>query len=118
MGIMPRNYPDPVVGSTAAAIVFTALTRYYAIKRLELCSEVVCWVILPFLFKYAGSPKPGNTSPLLPNAPQKPQYSSASQWLVAFGVASAAFFTAESNAIGFYVSAYTQIYLVQGLCLQ
>ncbi|SPJ72128.1 related to capsule-associated protein [Fusarium torulosum] len=102
MGIMPRNYPDPVVGSTAAAIVFTALTRYYAIRRLELCSEVVCWVILPLLFKYARSPKPGNTSRLLPNAPQKPQYSSASQWLVAFGVASAAFFTAESNAIGFY----------------
>ncbi|KAM0263489.1 hypothetical protein ACHAPA_008777 [Fusarium lateritium] len=99
---MPRNYADPVVGSTAAAILFTALTRYYAVRRLELCSEVVCWVILPFLFKYAGSSKPGNVSPLLPNAPQKPQYSSASQWLVAFGVASAAFFTAESNATGFY----------------
>ncbi|KAM0469884.1 hypothetical protein ACHAP7_009727 [Fusarium lateritium] len=99
---MPRNYADPVVGSTAAAILFTALTRYYAVRRLELCSEVVCWVILPFLFKYAGSSKLGNVSPLLPNAPQKPQYSSAAQWLVGFGVASAAFFTAESNAIGFY----------------
>ncbi|WZH40678.1 CAP10 domain-containing protein [Fusarium acuminatum] len=102
MGIMPRNYPDPVVWSAAAAILFTALTRYYAVRRLELCSELVCWTILPFLIQYAGSPKLGNASPLLPNAPQKPHYSSASQWLVAFGVASAAFFTAESNAIGFY----------------
>ncbi|KIL87940.1 hypothetical protein FAVG1_08822 [Fusarium avenaceum] len=102
MGILPRNYPDPVVGSAAAAILFAALTRYHAVRRLELGSELVCWTILPFLFKYAGSPKPGNASPLLPNAPQKPHYSSASQWLVAFGVASAAFFTAESNAIGFY----------------
>jgi hypothetical protein len=99
------RHVDPVVGSTAGAILFTTLTQYVQPRRLELCSEVVCWAILPFFFKHFSSSGSRPTSPLgVLNEPKKQDQSLISHWLVAAGVTAAAFYRAESNTIGFYVS--------------
>ncbi|KAF5628914.1 beta-1 2-xylosyltransferase 1 [Fusarium sp. NRRL 52700] len=101
MGMAPLNVVDPVVGSATAAVIFTTVSQYVPSRRLELCSEIVCWAVLPFLFRYTAVPNTRASSPLL-NDPQKQRHSSLSQWLVAFGIAAAAFYRAETNTIGFY----------------
>ncbi|KAK2683966.1 Glycosyl transferase CAP10 domain [Fusarium oxysporum f. sp. vasinfectum] len=101
MGMAPLNLVDPVVGSATAAVVFTTVSQYVPSRRLELCSEMVCWAVLPFLFRYTALPNTRASSPLL-NDPRKQRHSSLSQWLVAFSIVAAAFYRAESNTIGFY----------------
>ncbi|KAF5584127.1 beta-1 2-xylosyltransferase 1 [Fusarium pseudocircinatum] len=101
MGMAPLNIIGPVVGSATAAVVFTTVSQYVPSRRLELCSEIVCWAVLPFLFRYTALPNTRSTSPLL-NDPQDQRHSSLSQWIAAFGIVAAAFYRAESNTIGFY----------------
>ncbi|KAF5685114.1 capsule-associated [Fusarium denticulatum] len=101
MGMAPFDIVDPVLSSATAAVVFTTVSQYVPSRRLELCSEIVCWAVLPFLFRYTALPNTRPTSPLL-NEPQKQRHSSLSQWTVAFGIVTAAFYRAESSAIGFY----------------
>ncbi|KAF5570972.1 beta-1 2-xylosyltransferase 1 [Fusarium phyllophilum] len=101
MGMAPLNVVDPVVGSATAAVVFTTVSQYIPSRRLELCSEFVCWAVLPILFKYTALPNTRASSPLL-NDPQKQRHSSLSQWFVALGIVAAAFYRAESNTIGLY----------------
>ncbi|KAF5964011.1 capsule-associated protein [Fusarium bulbicola] len=101
MGMAPLNVVDPVVGSAAAAVMFTTVSQYVPSRRLELCSEIVCWAVFPYLFRYTALPNTRPTSPLL-NDSQKQRHSSLSQWTVAFGIVAAAFYRAESNTIGFY----------------
>ncbi|KAF4438651.1 Beta-12-xylosyltransferase 1 [Fusarium acutatum] len=101
MGMAPLNVVDPVVGSATAAVVFTTVSQYIPSRRLELCSEIVCWAVLPFLFRYTAFPNTRASSPLLKD-PQKQRHSSLSQWLVALGIVAAAFYRAESKTIGFY----------------
>lgn len=103
MGMAPLNTVDHVVGSATAAVVFTTVSQYVPSRRLELCSEIVSWALLPLLLKYNALPNIRPSSPLL-NNPQKQRHSSLSQWLVALGIAAAAFYRAESMIIGFYVS--------------
>ncbi|RKL36709.1 hypothetical protein BFJ72_g8258 [Fusarium proliferatum] len=97
MGMAPLNSVDHVVGSATAAVVFTTVSQYVPSRRLELCSEIVCWALLPFLIKYTALPNIRPSSPLL-NDPQKHHHSSLSQWLVALGIAVAAFYRAENRA--------------------
>jgi hypothetical protein len=103
MGMAPLNIVDPLVGYATAAVVFTTVSQYVPSRRLELCSEIVCWAALPFLLRYTTFPNIPASSPLL-NDPQKQRHSSLSQWIVALGIVAAAFYRAESNTIGFYVS--------------
>ncbi|RFN53871.1 hypothetical protein FIE12Z_1906 [Fusarium flagelliforme] len=99
----PFKHVDPLVGSAAGALFFTTLSQYYSPRRLELCSEIVCWAILPFFFKYfPSSTLRAEPSLALLKEVKKPHQSFISQWLVAVGVTAAAFYRAESNAIGFY----------------
>lgn len=102
------KYVDSVVGSTAGAILFTTLTQYYPARRLELCSEIVCWAVLPIIFKHFTLSTSHPTLPLGYSHELKKQNHTTddtkiSQWLVAAGIAAAAFYRAESNIIGFYV---------------
>ncbi|PTD11728.1 hypothetical protein FCULG_00002718 [Fusarium culmorum] len=110
------KYVDPVVASAAGAILFTTVTQYYPARRLELCSEIVCWAIIPILFQHF----PSSTShPTLPvghsHDPKKQERTTyltkISQWLVAAGIATAAFYRAETNIVGFY-PALTPILIV------
>jgi len=103
----PFKHVDPLVGSAAGALFFTTLAQYYPPRRLELCSEIICWAILPFFFKYfPSSSSLKEPSLALLKEAKKPHQSFISQWLVAVGVTAAAFYRAESNAIGFYVCHY------------
>jgi hypothetical protein len=98
------THVDPAVGSAAGAILFTTLTQYYPAKRLELCSEIVCWAILPFLFKHFPSSVSHHTLPFeQSHEPKKQDQPTKSHWLIPIGVVAAAFYRAESNTIGFYV---------------
>ncbi|KAG8674135.1 hypothetical protein FPOAC1_000098 [Fusarium poae] len=97
------THVDPAVGSAAGAILFTTLTQYYPAKRLELCSEIVCWAILPFLFKRFPSSVSHHTLPFeQSHEPKKQDQPTKSHWLIPIGVVAAAFYRAESNTIGFY----------------
>lgn len=98
---------DPVVGSAAGAILFTTLTQYYPARRLELCSEIVCWAVLPILFWHFQSSSSHPTLPVGHSHDPKKQdrttyHTKISQWLVAAGIAAATFYRAETNIIGFY----------------
>ncbi|CEI63699.1 hypothetical protein FVEN_g6820 [Fusarium venenatum] len=97
------KHVDPAVGSAAGAILFTTLTQYYPAKRLELCSEIVCWAILPFIFKRFPSSDSHSTLSFEHTQESKKQNpSTISPWLVPVGIAAAAFYKAESNKVGFY----------------
>ncbi|XEU97552.1 hypothetical protein FSHL1_002838 [Fusarium sambucinum] len=97
------KHVDPAVGSAAGAILFTTLTQYYPARRLELCSEIVCWAIIPFLFKRSPSSGSHDALPLEhSHEPKKQDQSSISHWLVAVGITAAAFYRAESSIVGFY----------------
>ncbi|CAG7561139.1 unnamed protein product [Fusarium equiseti] len=99
----PFKHADPLVGSAAGALFFTTLAQYYQPRRLELCSEIICWAILPFFVKYfpSSSSRSDPSLALLKEA-KKPHQSFISQWLAAIGITAVAFYRAESNAIGFY----------------
>ncbi|KAF5535629.1 beta-1,2-xylosyltransferase 1, partial [Fusarium napiforme] len=101
MGMAPLKLVDPIVGYATAAVVFTTVSQYVPSRRLELCSEIVCWAVVPFLFRYTAFPSIRPSSPLL-NDPQKQRHSSSSQSFVALGIVAAAFYRAESNTIGLY----------------
>ncbi|CAG1987976.1 unnamed protein product [Fusarium graminearum] len=101
------KYVDLVVGSAAGAILFTTLTQYYPARRLELCSEIVCWAVLPIIFKHFPLSGSHPTLPVGHSYEPKKQdnitdHAKISQWLVAAGIAAAAFYRAESNIVGFY----------------
>jgi hypothetical protein len=100
----PLECVDPAVGSAAGAILFTTLTQYYPARRLELCSKIICWAVLPFIFKCLPSLGFHPTLPFEQSyEPKKQNQPTISQWLVPVGVAAAAFYRAETNKIGFYV---------------
>lgn len=106
------KYVDPVVGSAAGAILFTTLTQYYPARRLELCSEIVCWAVLPIIFKHFPLSGSHPTLPVGHSYEPKKQdnitdHAKISQWLVAAGIAAAAFYRAESNIVGFYVRLFS-----------
>ncbi|KAF5024065.1 hypothetical protein F66182_3861 [Fusarium sp. NRRL 66182] len=104
MGMLsPLSRFDPVVGLAAVAVLFTTVAQYLPLRRLELCSEIVCWAALPFMVKYAGPSNSHTSSSLLLDSSEKQQHwSSRSQWAVAAGITAAAFYRAESNAVGFF----------------
>ncbi|RGP76551.1 hypothetical protein FLONG3_5212 [Fusarium longipes] len=94
---------DPAACHAAGAILFTTLAQYVQPKRSELLSEILCWGILPLVFRVISPAQFLPTSPTGPlNESKKPEQSKVSQWLIAAAVTASAFFKAESNAIGFY----------------
>ncbi|CZR51796.1 related to capsule-associated protein [Phialocephala subalpina] len=93
-----------ITGSASAAVLCTILTQHLSSRQSEVYSEMVCWVLLPFLFTTS---KPSNVSTFtretLHSNPRIHVAYSISLWIVAAGVATACCYKAEIGVIGLFV---------------
>lgn len=101
-----------VTTQATLAIVFAVLAQYESSNESELCSELLCWIVLPVLVgKENGRKAQINTDDTskaaLPTHMGSPKNgaSPTSLWLVALGLMFASVYRAESRtAIAFLVS--------------
>ncbi|KAK2855667.1 hypothetical protein FQN49_004965 [Arthroderma sp. PD_2] len=101
-----------VTSSAGAALLCSVLTQYLSSRRVELCSEVLCWSILPVVFKVAGRPGGSKSSRAGPfSYPQAQSSSAASLWIAALGIVTFCLFKAETGMVGFF-PALTPLLLV------
>ncbi|KAI1177812.1 glycosyltransferase family 90 protein [Nemania sp. FL0916] len=97
----------PHIWSAGAALVLSVLTCYWSPRQSELTSEILCWLLLPFIFSKARRDRnvrgPGITPPLngglktesRRNGPPSP----VSLWLVALCIAICSVFRAQRGII-------------------
>lgn len=98
----------------ALAIVFAVLAQYESSTQTELCSELLCWVVLPVLVRKDKARKAhtdidDTSKPALPShlVVHKNDTSSTSLWLVALCLMLASVYRAESKTtIAFVVSRF------------
>lgn len=104
------KFRDPITGTVWAALICTFLTEYTSSTRSELFSELLCWIILPTLFrtvKYndlkseiSGSYSEKNVT----------QYKSlGSLWIVALSIAFSCAYKTENRVIQFFVGCLREI---------
>ncbi|KAK3322617.1 hypothetical protein B0H66DRAFT_581699 [Apodospora peruviana] len=105
----------PITASAAAALLFTILTQQFSPRQAELGSDILCWIALPILFLVANRSPVGYRSPL--NSSISSSRSSFSSWVVAVGVAIAAFYKAEMGTLCL-IPALTPILLIAERKLQ
>ncbi|OBR05513.1 Capsule-associated protein [Colletotrichum higginsianum IMI 349063] len=94
-----------LTGSAGAATVYTVLAHCLSSERAEIPSELLCWLILPILFRSAhahakrhcGDDSKSSKAVLPSNTKQavEPAPSSASLWIVAIGVVAVSIYKAE-----------------------
>ncbi|KAF4978242.1 hypothetical protein FZEAL_5347 [Fusarium zealandicum] len=97
------NAIDQVGGLAGAAVLCTTLSQHLASRRSELCSELVCWLVLPVLFRYSKRSKPATDPAVAPFSGAGAQTLSwRSQWIVAAGIAVTCLYKAESRALGLF----------------
>lgn len=95
-----------VEGFAGAAILCSVVSQHIYSRNVqsELASETLCWLILPFLFKFT-KPRETNRFSSIPRSPSKSQSpSSSSIWIVAASIAVASIYKAEIGVIGLSVS--------------
>ena len=89
---------SPGIEATIAAVLCTLLAQHLSSRRSELWSELVCWLILPALFKVTARGDPGREKPTLPGglkAGTKPSRWSA--WIFAASVVISTYSKAEGG---------------------
>ncbi|DAA76093.1 TPA_exp: Uncharacterized protein A8136_1130 [Trichophyton benhamiae CBS 112371] len=103
------SHGAPVTSWTAAALLCSVLVHRLAAGPVELCSEILCWLALPALFRAAGrslgsrarSSRAG-TGPLsLRYSPQRSS-SSLSVWTAALCIVLSCLFRAEIRLLAFF----------------
>jgi hypothetical protein len=98
---------DPVALSAAAAVLFTLLSHYMFSRPSELLSELLCWLLLPILFRVSKrlgvTPSPASTGSLVMNNRPRPA-SSISLWAFAACLGVVSFYKTEKITIEFFVS--------------
>ncbi|KAM5445523.1 hypothetical protein MaudCBS49596_007429 [Microsporum audouinii] len=94
---------------TGAALLCSVLVQHLSTNRAELCSEILCWSMLPIVFKAAGrsgaagrSSRAGPLSLSLGYSQAQRSSSSASIWIAALSIASACLARAEVGLIAFF----------------
>ncbi|KAI0111236.1 hypothetical protein GGR51DRAFT_509421 [Nemania sp. FL0031] len=104
---LSQNVADSQTWSAGAALVFGALAYHLSSRRLELASELLCWTLLPVVFRIAkqGRNVDGRTK-VLPSAHGLVAESGAdgspstvSLWLVAISITILSVFRAASGFI-------------------
>lgn len=96
---------DPVMTCTFSAIVFTTLAQCLFSQKSELTSELLAWLILPFIFKATRTTaRKNNTLPSvisLPvgTSPKHERVSTLSCWVVASCLSCVSFYKAEQGMI-------------------
>ncbi|MBE3045457.1 hypothetical protein IMZ48_23500, partial [Candidatus Bathyarchaeota archaeon] len=96
---------SPGIEAAIAAVLCTLLTQHLSSRRSELWSELVCWLILPALFKVTARSDPGSEKQTLPGGPEaetKPARWSA--WIFATSVVISIYFKAEGGILKLCVS--------------
>lgn len=82
----------------------TVLTQHLSSRQSEVCSETLCWIMLPVLFTVARRWDISTISTAtLSSDPGSHAASSTSLWIVAAGIATACCYKAEMGMIGFLV---------------
>ncbi|KAI0522051.1 hypothetical protein F5B22DRAFT_660426 [Xylaria bambusicola] len=102
-----RSVVDNITWSAGAALIFGVVVCYFATKRSELTSELLCWVLLPGVFAIVKRRRnvDGSVETLLPlvssftdsSANETP--SSISLWIIAACIAISSVFRAEKGII-------------------
>lgn len=100
------RYHSPVTVLAGAATLATILSQSLSSTTMELCSEIVCWMILPILFGVErGSHANEANKQISFDSFGIQSTSSEPSWVVAVGVVIACLCKAEHNhVIGLYVS--------------
>ena len=104
---------DPITWSAGAALLCSVFTQRLSSWQSELCSELLCWLLVPVTFKLGRRADVKRFMEVLPqgvpnNAEAQPQ-SAVSLWIVTLGIVIACLFRAEGGIIVFLVSRPYQI---------
>ncbi|KAK3935744.1 hypothetical protein QBC46DRAFT_396768 [Diplogelasinospora grovesii] len=91
----------PVVGSAGSAVLFTGLTQHLASRQHELSSEILCWILFPFLFSI--SVQPSLEERFAGNIKSKTASPTLSLWVVAACITIASISKAEIGPVRLYV---------------
>jgi hypothetical protein len=100
------NAIDSITGSAGAAVLCTLLTQRLSSRQSELCSETVCWMILPTLFKIANRSNISISTASFYGKPGSQSASSRSLWVFAVGIVIACSYKAEIGKIALFVSSH------------
>lgn len=108
----------PITGSAGAAVLSTIVTRRLSSRQSEFCSEILCWMTLPVLFKMGRLSDTAVVSRgSLTSNLESARTSSSSLWIVAGSLAIACSYQAEMGTI-MTLPALTPLLLVAERCLQ
>ncbi|KAI0129666.1 hypothetical protein BJ170DRAFT_700843 [Xylariales sp. AK1849] len=106
------NHIDLVTRLAGAAVLCSIMTQCLSSRQSELCSEMLCWMTLPLLFRIARYPDFNATSKdTLSSISRASPTTSNSLWIVAASIAVASLLKAENNIIGLF-PALTPILLI------
>ncbi|KAI1111598.1 hypothetical protein F5Y14DRAFT_304695 [Nemania sp. NC0429] len=104
-----QHLVDPVTWSAGAALLFGALSYHLSSRSSELTSELLCWVLLPVVFRIArrhrNVDEHAQALPLVNELTVEPgttatrEPSSISLWIVAICIAACSVFRAERGLI-------------------
>ncbi|KAI0162137.1 glycosyltransferase family 90 protein [Xylariaceae sp. FL1272] len=100
----PKKTLDPITVPAGLALVCCALTQYLSTKQDELPSELICWILLPFIFALSRSQSPNvdHVSKALPqsdSAKSDPHAGAfrVSRWVVALGMTTYSVYKGKSD---------------------
>ena len=101
---------DPIMGSTAAALLCTVLAQGMSSRPWELASETFCWVLLPLLPLviqrwHVGASRAAASS--ASSSRSRCHASTASLWTVAAGLVIMVGYASEVGPIWLFVSVHT-----------
>lgn len=107
------RFRDAITGTVWAALLCTLFTEYTSSARSEIYSELLCWILLPTLFrtvKYSDLKSEISSSYSEKNAAQ--YKTPASLWIVALSIAFSCAYKTENRVIQFFVG-----YLHEMICI-
>ncbi|EFQ98609.1 hypothetical protein MGYG_01633 [Nannizzia gypsea CBS 118893] len=124
MGNGMSSHGVPVTRWTAAALLSSALVQRLAAGRVELCSEILCWLLLPTLSRAAaaaaarrpqGAPaRSSRAGPLsLRDSPQRHAGSALSLWVAALCIVLSCLSRAEIRLLAFFPALTPSLLAVQ-----
>lgn len=87
-------------GYAGTALLCATLAQWLSSPGLEICSEILCWAILPILIRYQKKLEHGSLlGPAVHGEPNAPSSPPSSQWMFAAGIAAFSFIKMETGAI-------------------
>ncbi|KAI0012689.1 hypothetical protein F4779DRAFT_614410 [Xylariaceae sp. FL0662B] len=111
----PFNHIDLVTRSAGAALLCSVLTQRLSSAQSELFSEMLCWIVLPIVFRIARRPDADVdkfSKAIAPGRPMNQRASTASLWAVALSIATFCIFKAETGMVVGFFPALTPLLLV------